>query len=476
MSESKFPQYPILIVDDEPIILESLELTLNIEGYNNLILCQDSREVEDIISNQDISVIFLDLMMPHISGEELLNKIKSVNTEIPVVIITAISDVETTVRCMKASAFDYLVKPIDENRLITTLTRSLQFRELRTEVKTLKNHLLQDQLNNPDSFSHIVTQNKKLISGFQYIESVALSNQPVLIHGETGVGKELIARAVHNASGRTGEFVALNIAGLDENVFSDTLFGHEKGAFTGADTFRPGLIEKGIDGTLFLDEIGDLRMDLQTKLLRLIETRDYFPLGSDVPKKTNIRIICATNRDLKKMSEANQFRSDLYFRLNSHQVSIPPLRDRMDDLPILVNHFLEEAAKELNKPVPTPPAELITLLVTYHYPGNVRELKAMVFDAVAKHKSKMLSLSTFKEYISKNSVEPDIQYSEVNADDKYYRSTWKHLPTIKQNNKMLIRKVLDYTKGNQSVAAQILGISRQTLARYLKEYEMVLSK
>lgn len=472
VSESKFPQNPILLVDDEPIILESLELTLNIEGYNNLILCQDSREVEEIINHQEVSVVFLDLMMPHVSGEELLEKIKAKNSDIPVVIITAISDIETTVRCIKASAFDFLVKPIDENRLITTLTRALQFKELHREVKTLKSHLLQDSLTNPDAFSHIITQNKKIISGFQYIESIAVSNQPVLIHGETGVGKELIAKSVHNASGRTGEFIALNIAGLDENVFSDTLFGHEKGAYTGADSFRPGLIEKGIDGTLFLDEIGDLRMDLQTKLLRLIETRDYFPLGSDVPKKTNIRIICATNRDLKKMSEANQFRSDLYFRLNSHQVNIPPLRERMDDLPLLLNHFLEEAAKELNKPTPTPPAELLTLLVTYHYPGNVRELKAMVFDAVAKHKSKMLSISTFKEYISKNSVEPEVSYASVSLGDKYYTSNWKHLPTIKQNNKILITKVLDFTKGNQSLASQILGISRQTLARYLKDYEM----
>jgi DNA-binding NtrC family response regulator len=470
MSESMFPANPILIVDDEPITLESVEMVLNSEGINNIILCQDSREVKRILKENEISIILSDLMMPFVSGEEILQYVADNFPEIPVIIITGVNDVETTVRCMKSSAYDYIVKPADENRLITTVNRGIHYRELQNEAATLRRHLLSESLINREPFNKIITQNKKMISIFQYIESVAKSTQPVLITGETGVGKELFAEAIHKSSGREGNFVALNIAGLDENIFADTLFGHLKGAYTGAERARDGLVEMASGGTLFLDEIGDLKQEHQIKLLRLIEAREYFQLGADAPRKSNVRIVVATNRNLKEMSmNKDGFRNDLYFRLSAHQISIPPLRERKDDLPLLIDSFLEEAASEMGKKKPTPPPELVSYLSTYNFPGNIRELKALVYDAVANHKTKMLNLGVFKKYIDENSA-PSEGMEVVRAEriKQYEVHSWENLPTIKEITNVLIEEALKRTNGNQSIAARLLGITRQTLINYIK--------
>ena len=471
MSDSLFPANPILIVDDEPITLESVEMVLNSEGINNIILCQDSREVKKILSENEISIILSDLMMPYVSGEEVLQMVADNYPDIPVIIITGVNDIETTVRCMKSSAYDYIVKPVDENRLLTTVSRAINFRELQNEAKTLRQHLLTDSVQNSDPYRKIITQNKKMVAIFQYIESIAKSSQPVLITGETGVGKELFAEAIHKASGREGNFVALNIAGLDENVFADTLFGHLKGAYTGAERARDGLVEMASGGTLFLDEIGDLKHEHQIKLLRLIEAREYFQLGSDAPRKSNVRIVVATNRNLKEMSVNKEgFRNDLYFRLSAHQINIPPLRDRLDDLPLLVNYFLEESSNDMMKKKPTPPIELITYLSTYHFPGNIRELKALVYDAVANHKTKMLNLAVFKKYIDENSIKNDIGGAvALERTKKFEVQSWENLPTIKEITNVLIDEALNRTNGNQSIAARLLGITRQTLINYLKQ-------
>jgi DNA-binding NtrC family response regulator len=469
MSDSLFPVNPILIVDDEPITLESVEMVLNSEGINNIILCQDSRDVKKILAEKEISIILSDLLMPNVSGEDILQYVAENYSEIPVIVITGVNDIETTVRCMKSSAYDYIVKPVDENRLVTTVNRAIEFRELQTEATTLRRHILSEALVNKESFAKIITRNKKVLSIFQYIESVAKSTQPVLITGETGAGKELFAEAIHKSSGREGSFVALNIAGLDENVFADTLFGHLKGAYTGAERARDGLVEMASGGTLFLDEIGDLKQEHQIKLLRLIEAREYFQLGADAPRKSNVRIVVATNRNLKEMSAKDSFRSDLFFRLSAHQIHIPALRERYDDLPLLLDHFLELSSKELGKKKPTPPVELPTLLSTYHFPGNVRELKALVFDAVANHKSKMLNMGVFKKYIDENSAKND-STEVINAPKikKFEVESWESLPTIKEITNILIDESLKRTNGNQSIASRLLGITRQTLINYLK--------
>jgi transcriptional regulator with PAS, ATPase and Fis domain len=285
-----------------------------------------------------------------------------------------------------------------------------------------------------------------------------------LITGETGVGKDLIARAIHKLSDRNGcTFLPVNIAGLDDNMFTDTLYGHRRGAFTGANQVRSGLIEKASHGTLFLDEIGDLNVTSQVKLLRLLESQEYFPLGSDLARRSEARVIVATNRDLGKSIESNVFRKDLYYRLSTHHVHIPPLRERANDLPLLIEHFLDTSARELDKKKPTPPPELFTLLGTYHFPGNIRELESMIFDAVSKHKSGVLSLETFIKATGKKQT-----ISVGNQDDLLVTFAEK-IPTIKQVTELLIAEVIKRSKGNQTIAARHLGISPQALSNRFKK-------
>ncbi len=258
MNTRPIPPYPILIVDDEAAILLSVDTILQMTGLNNVMTCQDSRQVMNILASRPVEAMLLDLNMPHVDGRELLGQINQAFPEIPVIIVTGAVEIETAVQCMKLGAFDYVVKPVEDERLISAVHRAMAFRELKRENLALKQHILSDALEQPEAFADIVTRNKKMLAIFQYIESIAQTSQPVLIRGETGVGKELIARVLHKLSGLKGSFVAVNVAGLDDSVFSDTLFGHAKGAFTGAELERHGLIEKASGGTLFLDEIGDL--------------------------------------------------------------------------------------------------------------------------------------------------------------------------------------------------------------------------
>ena len=281
-------------------------------GINNIIRYQDSREVMPLLSRQEIEVMLLDLSMPHITGEELLSLITKDFPEIPIIIITGSNDVDTAVACMKSGAFDYMVKPVEKSRLISGVKRAIEIRELQRENRLLKARVLSDQLQHPEAFSEIVTRHGTMRSIFQYIEAISISPQPVLITGETGVGKELVARAIHTLSNRKGNFVPVNVAGLDDNVFADTLFGHNKGAFTGADQPRSGLIEQASGGTLFLDEIGDLHPTSQVKLLRLLQDGEFFPLGADIAKHSDARVVVATNQNLQTLQESGKFRKDLY--------------------------------------------------------------------------------------------------------------------------------------------------------------------
>ncbi len=325
-------------------------------------------------------------------------------------------------------------------------------------------------MENVGNMAGIITNNPSMHSIFQYIESIAQTSQPVLITGETGVGKELIAKSIHMRSMLKGNMVTVNAAGLDDTVFSDTLFGHAKGAFTGADRIRNGLIEKANWGTLFLDEIGDLSHSSQVKLLRLMQEGEYLPLGQDELKHTNARILTATNLDIWTLQRSGRFRKDLNFRLRTHHINIPPLRDRTDDLPLLADHFLEEAAKELNKKKPTPPKELVPLLSTYSFPGNVRELKAMIFDAVSRHKDRILSLDTFKTHIE-NERRNKKESITADSDNNPLVSFPDELPTIKEATLMLVEEAMKRSKGNQTIAAKILGISRQALGKRLKNMD-----
>jgi len=291
----------------------------------------------------------------------------------------------------------------------------------------------------------------------------------VLITGETGVGKELVARAVHRLSHRKNAYIPVNAAGLDDNVFTDTLFGHKKGAFTDAREARNGLVEQASGGTLFLDEIGDLNTASQVKLLRLLQEGEYLPLGSDLAKRSNARIVVATNQDLDALQLSGKFRKDLYYRLCDHRIEIPPLRNRLEDLPVLAEHFLEKASKTLERKKPTPPEELMTLLSTYHFPGNVRELESMIFNAVSSHKSGKLSLDIFKAHISQQSPGTEKDLKKLATAGRSLIHFSEQLPTLKQAEQLVIEEALKRSRGNQSIAALSLGISRQALNKRLQK-------
>jgi DNA-binding NtrC family response regulator len=270
-------------------------------------------------------------------------------------------------------------------------------------------------------------------------------------------------------SGRTGDLVTVNVAGVDDNFFSDTLFGHRKGAFTGADTERKGLIEKAENGTLFLDEIGDLNVESQVKLLRLLQDGQYYPLGSDIAKLSNARIVVATHRDIRSMQEGNQFRQDLYYRLKSHHIRIPPLRERQSDIPYLVGQFATQAAAELGKKRPTLPKELFTLLKNYHFPGNVRELRGIMFDAVSLHQSGVLSLDSVRKQIAGDGdgIAGERSPGIRSSDDELLLFPGR-FPTLRETEEALIAEALKRAEGNQTIASELLGVSRRALNNRLR--------
>jgi len=461
------PPFPIFMVDDEESVLQGLTIALKYNGFSNLISCSDSREVGNILKSQHIELMLLDLTMPHISGEEILKMVSEEYPHIIVIIITGNKDIDTAVRCLKLHAYDYLVKPIEMNRLITTVSRALELAGLRTENRILSGGY-ETGLKNIEAFRDIAASSPAMLKLMQYTEAVATSPQPVLITGETGTGKELFARAIHKCGGFTGEFIAVNIAGVDDHMASDTLFGHRKGAFTGADENRKGLIENARNGVLFLDEIADISPAMQIKLLRLIQEREYAPLGADESSRTNAKIVAATNVPPEILQSQKKIRSDLYFRLQTHVVRIPRLAERKEDLPLLVDTLIEQCSREMNRKKPTCPPELIQLLANYDFPGNVRELKTMIYDALAAHKDRMLSMKTFKDYIfgkMKQQTKHIIASAEIGAGNIF--AHLDKLPNVDLMNSMLAAEALKRAQGNKSTAAKMLGISRSTFNTYL---------
>ncbi|MBN1307736.1 MAG: sigma-54-dependent Fis family transcriptional regulator, partial [Chitinispirillaceae bacterium] len=318
----------------------------------------------------------------------------------------------------------------------------------------------------PEAFDRIVTRNARMRALFRYVEAIAATPFPVLITGETGVGKELFAEALHRLSGRKGDLITVNVAGIDDNAFSDTLFGHVKGAFTGADRPRAGLIEQAAGGTLFLDEIGDLQMGSQTKLLRVIQNRDYLPLGSDVARLADIRLVVATNKSIEILRNSPDFRNDLYHRLKMHHIAVPPLRERKDDIPLLLDYFCGEAAEILNKAKPSVPPGLSGHFSTYQFPGNVRELRSMVLEAVSVDTSGTLSSALFGEMTGPvNTRGRPAGHAASDARKMHFPT---QLPTIQETTAALIDEALLRACGNQNAAARLLGISPQALSRRLK--------
>jgi DNA-binding NtrC family response regulator len=464
-SANTYPEFPVLIVDDEEHVVESQADVLRSNGIDNLLCTTDSREVMSILQEKAVETVLLDLRMPHISGRELLTRIRDDYPHVPVIIVTATNDIDTAVQCMREGAFDYMVKAVEESRLVSGIKRAIEVRELKREYSDLRNKLLSDRLNEPEAFAAIVTQDRKMHAIFLFLESIAATDETVLIVGETGVGKELVARTIHMLSRGQRPFVPVNVAGLDDTMFSDSLFGHKKGAYTGATESRRGFLQQASGGTILLDEIGDLSPSSQVKLLRLLETREYYPLGSDLSQQTDARILVATNRDLPEAVAGGDFRKDLYYRLSAHEVRLPPLRERRGDLPLLVGRFMKEASKKLKKKKLALPPELIPLLETYDFPGNIRELRSMIFDAVSRQSEKMLSLKPFRDAMGRDTqlLSKEQQESLVVFGDR--------LPTLAQASELLIAEAMNRAKGVKSTAAMLLGITPQALGKRLSRRE-----
>lgn len=457
-------EHGILIIDDDQAVLNSMARVFRNEGFGDPLLCADPRQALKIATGNNIAVILLDLSMPYVTGEKLLAELLAALPQLPIIIVTATNDVETAVRCVRAGAFDFLVKPVDYQRLITTVIQAGRHYALHAENTRLKNALQTTAPDNPAHFAEFIAESPAMNAMFRQIEAIAPSSEPVLIVGETGVGKELVAKALHLASGRSGSLTTVNVSGIDDNAFSDTLFGHKKGAFTGADQDRAGMIERTGTGTLFLDEIGDLGNPSQVKLLRLLQEGEYMPLGSDQLCRSRCRVIAATNQDLLTRMHQNQFRADLYYRLHGHLVRVPALREHMEDLELLINHFLKQAAEAMGKPLPTVPNELYVHLRAYHFPGNIRELRAMIFDAVARHEKGVMSLSTFNEHMMRG--KSNFVGNTAGNEPIIFGNT---LPTMEEANAALIEEALKRAEGNQGVAARMLNISRKTISRHCNQ-------
>lgn len=461
MNGDSYPSFTILLVDDEPAWLRSLTLTLeSAAGITNIITCQDSSEVLPLLETRPVGLVLLDLTMPRLSGEILLSLIGEHHPDIVCIIVSGLNQLDSAVRCMKLGAYDYFVKTDEEDRIVSGVLRAVRMLELRDENRQALSRLASGGPLNPEAFSAIITRSRAMQAIFAYVEAVAQSPQPLLVTGESGTGKENLVRAAHDLSGRKGPLVSVNVAGLDDPVFADTLFGHVRGAFTGADTPRKGMVEEAHGGTLFLDEIGDLSIPSQVKLLRLIQEGEYFPLGSDQPKRLAARVVVATHQNLAAKEASGTFRRDLYYRLRTHHVHVPPLRERKEDIEPLLHHFLEEAAQALGKRKPSPPRELLLRLSAYSFPGNIRELRAMVFDAVSVHRDRMLSMDTFTKAIGQAESQTPPPVNPF--------SSFERLPSFSEAAGFLVDEALARSSGNQTLAARLLGISQPALSKRLK--------
>ncbi|HTH14960.1 MAG TPA: sigma-54 dependent transcriptional regulator, partial [Spirochaetia bacterium] len=413
-----------------------------------------------ILEERPVSIVLLDLSLPDMGGEDLLPRIQQNHPDIPVLVVTALGDLEAAVRCMTQGAYDYIVKGGDPSRLVSSARRALESRRKGKEIEALRERMQAVTLKRPQAFANIVTGSERMRVLFRFIEAVADTGEPILIQGETGTGKELFAEAVHRASGTRGPFVATNLGGLDDFVVSDTLFGHTKGAFTGADEVRKGMVASAAEGTLFLDEIGDLSPPSQVKLLRFLENREYYPLGSDLARRSNARIVAATNRDLDTLADEGRFRKDLLYRLSTYRIDIPPLRERPEDIPLLCSHFLKTLAQGHESPALTSGAQ--AALLSYSYPGNVRELRGLLLRAKVLAEGATIGRAVVEQLVKLPSSAPDLQ-----APAEFSLLT-QDLPTIRQAIEALVKEALSRTGGHQAEAAHLLGISPQALSKRLK--------
>ncbi len=445
----------VLVVDDERGHRTMLRALLAQAGYRAL-EADDGDVAVDQVRTHPVDAVLLDLRMPRMGGIETLEALKRVRPELPVVLLTAYASVDTAVAAMKKGAFDYLTKPVDAADLRRVLEKALEFRRLEEEVR-----LLRERLGERFDFSSLIGRSRPMRELFETLALVAPSDATVLITGESGTGKELVANAIHqNSPRRDKPFVKVNCAALHENLLESELFGHERGAFTGATAQRKGRFELAHGGTLFLDEIGDMSPATQAKVLRVLQEGEFERLGGTRTLKVDVRVIAATHRDLEAMVAEGTFRQDLYYRLSVVPVHLPPLRERPEDIPLLAEHFLRVYASKNRKPIAGFTPEAMDLLVRHAWPGNVRELQNAVERAV------ILCLG---ERITPRELPPAVRASAPPPPEAPSAAE-PGLRTLREAERELILRTLEETGGNRTRAARILGISRQTLITKLKEY------
>ncbi len=447
------PQATILVVDDDHEMTGIMCDVLGHAGYGTRSANSGAAALA-MVRNEEPDLLISDLRMSGMNGHELQIELKRRAPNLPVIIITAFGSIQTAVESMKLGAFDYVTKPFGNDELLLVVSRALENRQLRQEVRRLRGELARSY-----GLSNIIAACPKMISVLRILEQVAESGANILITGESGTGKDLLARAVHLASSRRDHaFVPVNCAAIPENLIESELFGHVKGAFTDAKQSRVGLFAAASGGTLLLDEIGEMPLALQPKLLRVIEDKKVRPLGATAEISVDVRIVAATNADLEKAVEQGRFRSDLYYRIATVAVSVPPLRERPEDLPLLVKHFLARAAAEAGKPVPLVDPDAMTCLTRYRWPGNIRELQNAVQRAVILCADARIAPSDLPPRIT------DGDRSPINLDELVARRL-----TLQHLEHEYVRSVVASVNGNKTEAAAVLAIDRKTLYRKLED-------
>ncbi len=446
---------PILIIDDEPSYLELMKGLLNQEGYVNVLTEQNPLNVLPFLERTDIDLILLDIFMPEMNGLELLEKIYAEYPSIPVIVITAVNEVQIALKAIKLGAYEFITKPPDTDRLLITIKGALTKRLLETERDSLRKTLTERKPSR-NIFSDIIADSPSMNKVFELVEIFGPTNETVFISGETGTGKDLIAKKIHDLSPRRSKpFVAVNLASISPSLFESELFGYKKGTFTGAVEDKVGYFESANGGTIFLDEVGELPMTLQGKLLRTIQYNEIYRVGDAKPVTLDIRIISATNKDLLEAVNKKEFRADLFYRLNRGYIYLPPLRERGDDIILLAEYFLERGNRTYNRNLQGFSEEVFELMKNYTFPGNVRELENIILNAIAK--------SFGDRYI--NSIDLPREFIKPPSNGGNQRSKVVPLNLAAEEHILNVMR----TVGNSvQKAAPLLGVSERTLQRRLK--------
>jgi DNA-binding NtrC family response regulator len=450
--------FSILIIDDEEVQLKSLQSFLERRNLQ-VVIASDGEQGFKLVQQNTIDLVLTDYRMPGWNGLVVLRKIKELNPEIDVVVMTAYGSVEEAVEIMKASAYDYLTKPIDLDDLENLIKRVQEKRLLQEE-----NRQLREQLQEKFKFEAIISQSGEMEQVLNTAGRVAPSKASVLIRGESGTGKELIARAIHLSSPRKNQpFVVVNIAALPENLIESELFGHEKGSFTGASQQRIGRFEQADRGTIFIDEVGDIPLPLQVKLLRAVQFGEIERIGASKPLQIDVRIIAATHRPLEDMVKNKTFREDFYYRLNVVSIQIPALRQRRNDIPLLIDHFIKKFSQENKKDIKGISREALDRLLKYDYPGNVRELENLIERAVVLSRSDYLSLNDLPLHTN---LSPEQKLLDPYQFEEGYEKK------IQAFEREMLTTALQQTGGNKSAAARLLGIGERHLRSRLEKLRM----